>query len=107
MSDPKQPVDDTPRTDTGKGIMAHQRPLAQIVIHTLAGATAMLDTSKRCDHGRCDAQAFIQTYSHQDQDLWFCGHHYELHEITLGATVRLINDFRILLAEDRLVGSSH
>jgi hypothetical protein len=92
--------DDNPPTGTTREDIM----LAEIIQHT--NGLPPLDGSKRCD--RCDAQAYVRTLTKSlNKDLWFCAHHYHEHEITLVTTMRIIQDYRQLLVENRLIGAIH
>lgn len=50
-----------------------------------------LTTNDRCDHGGCNAAAYVRVLMPSGLDLTFCGHDYALHETALvakGATIR-------------------
>ena len=58
----------------------------------------LLTTEHRCD--RCGAQAYVHAIIDETvQDLYFCGHHWNHHELALIPYLMYVNDERRVLTQ--------
>lgn len=72
-------------------------------VETEAAAEAKVEVEltarDRCDHGGCNAQAYVMTkHGEGEFHLLWCGHHFAKHEVTLVGNI--VKDNREMLRND-------